>query len=362
MLTPYIVIDEEKVRVNLENMGKFTKEKNLHLRPHIKTHKNSYFAELQQEYGAVGITVAKPTEALAMLENGIKDIFLSYPIVTEEKSRLIREINDKADNFVVAVDSSRGAQVLDECINKSEKKLKVRIEVDTGLNRTGITKNKVILLAKEIKELKNLELEGIFTFKGAVYQGKGTLDLIKAGEEEGQLMVKIKDELAENGIYIEIVSVGSTPTAKTVSNVKGVTEIRPGTYIFNDAMQVKLGISDIEHCASKVFTTVVGKYEDHLVIDGGSKTFATDVQPNHAPLNLEGFGIVVGHENLKFARMNEEHGVLVFNGECDIEIGDVVEIIPNHICSTVNLHDYVYLKTLDGELRKLEVEARGKVY
>ncbi|MFC7394536.1 alanine racemase [Scopulibacillus cellulosilyticus] len=362
MLTPYILIDEAKVRSNIEKMQKVADNKELQLRPHIKTHKMPYLAKLQQEYGASGITVAKLSEAQVMLANGIKNIFLAYPIVTKEKAELIKDINEQADTFIVGVDSLIGAKTLNAGMTGADKKLKVRIEIDSGLNRTGVTKDKAVSLAKEIVQLENLELEGIFTFKGAVYKGESTLDLEKSGEEEGSLMVGLKRELAENGIDIASVSVGSSPTAKTAANVQGVTEIRPGTYIFNDAMQVKFGLCDIDDCAARVFATVVGKYDDHLVIDGGSKTFATDVQPGHAPLNLKGFGIVVGHSNLTFARMNEEHGVLEFNGDCDLEIGDVVEIIPNHICSTVNLHNDVYLKTLDGEIKKEKVAARGHLY
>ena len=210
--------------------------------------------------------------------------------------------------------------------------------------------------------MENLFLQGIYTFKGAVYKGEGTVDTELAGREEGELMVEIARQIRESGIPIEDISVGSTPTAKSVAGVKGVTEIRPGTYVFNDAMQVKLGVSTWDECAAHVVSTVVSKPStDYVVIDGGSKTFATDVQPNSSPLDLKGFGEVREYPDAEFVRMNEEHGILNLDSS-KVEIGEEISIIPNHICSTVNLHNYVFLQKENNEFQKLTVEARGLVH
>ena len=140
------------------------------------------------------------------------------------------------------------------------------------------------------------------------------------------------------------VSVGSTPTAEPVAGVEGVTEIRPGTYVFCDRMQAELGACAMEDCALRVVATVVSRPRPDLaVIDGGSKTFATDVQPRVAPLDLAGFGHVVGHPEAVLGRVTEEHGMLSLDEDSDLRVGDTVEIIPNHVCSTVNLHDAVLL-------------------
>jgi len=240
--------------------------------------------------------------------------------------------------------------------------VQVRLEIDTGLQRTGVVSEKAVALAKQINDLPGIELNGIFTYKGACFQGKSTLDLPAAGREEGELMVAVAQELRENGIAIQDVSVGSTPSGLYAAEVEGVTEIRPGTYIFNDAMQMKLGVCSLEDCAARIVTTVISIPTPELVIiDGGSKTFATDVQPNQSPLNLQGFGTIIGYPNAVLGRMNEEHGMISMNGPHDLKIGDTLAIVPNHICSTVNLHNQVYVEDETG-LHAVIVLARGQLH
>jgi D-serine deaminase-like pyridoxal phosphate-dependent protein len=210
--------------------------------------------------------------------------------------------------------------------------------------------------------MDNLDLTGIYTYRGAVLGGSKTLELEKAGLEEGQLMVSLAVMLRERGIGVDDVSVGSTPTAEHVAKVEGVTEIRPGTYVFYDRMQARLGACSLDECAAVVVCTVVSRpTRDLAVIDGGSKTFATDVAPGAEPLNLEGYGHFVGYPSAVLERLTEEHGMLSVDEDCDLEVGDTLEIIPNHICSTVNLHDEVYLVGEDGVVEETRVAARGMV-
>ncbi|MCP3027681.1 alanine racemase [Halobacillus sp. A5] len=355
--TPYIEIDEKILRNNIRKMSELAKENGVNLRPHIKTHKIPRIAKLQLAEGAVGITVAKISEAEVMAEYGVDDIFIAYPVVSEAKAEKICALNQKLSQLIVGVDSIEGAGVLNTCAQKHGQTLNVRLEIDTGLARTGVDLQHAARLAEQITQLDALNLQGIFTFKGPVYKGEATTDTDKAGVEEGELMTELAAQLDKSGIKLEDISVGSSPTAASVASVAGITEIRPGTYVFNDAMQVKLGVSAWEDCAAQVVTTVVSRpSEERAVIDGGSKTFATDVQPNHAPLNLKGFGAIQGHPEAEFARMNEEHGVILSN---DLKIGEQVKVIPNHICSTINLHNYVYLKKENNEYEKIKVEARG---
>jgi D-serine deaminase-like pyridoxal phosphate-dependent protein len=360
--TPYIVIDESVLLKNIRKMNELAKKNNVNLRPHIKTHKTPYIAKLQLAEGAIGITVAKISEAKVMASYGIDDIFIAYPVVNSSKAEEICKLNQKLSNLIVGVDSVEGAKVLNECAEKYQQKLQVRLEVDTGLERTGVHYNDAISLARQIEGLDFLTLQGIFTFKGPVYKGEATTDTALAGREEGELMVEVANQLQESGVNIEDISVGSTPTATSVSAVNGVTEIRPGTYVFNDAMQVKLGVSKWEDCAAHVVSTVVSRpSENRAVIDGGSKTFATDVQPNSAPLYLKGFGSIREYPEAEFVRMNEEHGVIISSNP-SLKIGDRVSIIPNHICSTINLHNFVYVKKENNEYERLIIEARGMVH
>ncbi|MFC0471372.1 alanine racemase [Halalkalibacter kiskunsagensis] len=359
--TPAVLIDEAKMKRNINNMQATINQQQVRLRPHIKTHKIPSIANLQLQAGAIGITVAKVSEAEVMAAHGIKDIFIAYPIVTETKIRKMLELSKKI-RLIVGVDSLAGAKLVDRLAREEALTIEVRIEVDTGLRRTGVQYHDAPRLALEIARLESLNVTGIYTFRGALYQGKPTLDLEKAGQEEGQLMVELAKQLRDAGIEIQDVSVGSTPSADAVSKVQGITEVRPGTYIFYDRMQAAFNVCQLEDCAASVTCTVVSiPSNDLIVIDGGSKTFASDVQPAVAPLHLEGFGAVVNVPGAIFERMTEEHGMIKVPKTHRLKVGDNVEIIPNHICSTVNLHNYVYLKTENGDLKPLEVLARGKV-
>ena len=175
-------------------------------------------------------------------------------------------------------------------------------------------------------------------------------------------MASLADLMRDRGISIRDVSLGSTPTAEYAGEAEGVTEIRPGTYVFYDRMQVRLGACSLEECAASVVATVVSRpSEDLVIIDGGSKTFATDVQPGTEPLNLEGFGHIVGYPDAVLERLTEEHGMLQVSEECDLGVGDTLRIIPNHVCSTVNLHNEVSFADGTGAVERIEVSARGKL-
>ena len=358
-MTPYLLIDGTQLERNILRMANVARENGIALRPHVKTHKIPRIAREQLEAGAAGITVAKLSEAEVMVDGGIEDIFIAYPLVTEAKIRQAVRLGERV-RLIVGVDTLEGARRLSEAAE--DRNLEVRLEVDTGLRRTGIPRDEAVGLAGEIESMGNLDLTGIYTYRGAVLGGSKTLELEKAGLEEGRVMVSLAEQMRERGIRIKDVSVGSTPTAEYVAKVEGVTEIRPGTYVFYDRMQARLGACSLDDCAAVVVCTVVSRpTRDLAIIDGGSKTFATDVAPGAEPLNLEGYGHIVGYPDAVLERLTEEHGMLSVDEDCDLEVGDTLQIIPNHICSTVNLHDQVYLVGEDGAVEEKRVAARGKV-
>jgi D-serine deaminase-like pyridoxal phosphate-dependent protein len=361
--TPHLLIDGAKMDRNIEKMAGIARERGVKLRPHVKTHKIPMIARRQLESGAVGITVAKVSEAEVMADGGIRDIFVAYPLVTESKIRRAIRLGREGVRLVVGVDSFEGGKRLSRVAELEDHELEVRLEVDTGLRRTGVPFDEAVELAAEITLLENLRLSGIYTFRGAVLEsGVPTLELKQAGLEEGKLMVSLADRMRDSGIEVEDVSLGSTPTAEYAGEVEGVTEIRPGTYVFYDRMQTRFGVCSLEECAATVVATVVSRPSEGLaIIDGGSKTFATDVQPGTEPLNLEGFGHVVGYPDAVLERLTEEHGMLRVSEEHVLGVGDTVQIIPNHVCSTVNLHNEVFFTDGSGAVERIEVSARGKL-
>ncbi|MBP1993153.1 alanine racemase [Paenibacillus eucommiae] len=385
--TPYIIIDELTMKRNITRMAEKVALHGVSLRPHIKTHKMPELAKLQLQAGASGITVAKVGEAEIMSAAGVQDIFIAYPLVVRSKIERAAALMDKS-RIVFAVDSIEGGSILSEIALSLNRVLEVRLEIDLGLKRTGVLYEEAEQLALKLHELEGIKLTGIFTYRGSMLSGQPTMDTKAAGLEEGTLMAALAARLRELQLDIRDVSVGSTPTGEYAAQVQGVTEIRPGTYIFNDRMQETIGACSAEDCAASVQVTVVSVRKDGLVIvDGGSKTFATDVQPGGL-LGMVGFGKVIGHPEAVFERMNEEHGILRFpepakavagseagagagtgteaevgatgtgKGAMSFSIGDTLQIVPNHICSTVNLHNAVYLKRGD-QLEKLVVSARG---
>lgn len=358
METPYLRIDHEKMAANIRRMASIAEKNGVKLRPHVKTHKIPQIATMQMAQGATGITVAKVSEAEVMREHGLTDIFIAYPMVVPSKIErvlaLARDIQ-----VVVGVDSVVGARMLSAKAIAYNQTLNVRMEVDTGLRRTGVARHDAVSLAQEICRLDGLQLTGVYTYRGALLNGAPTLDTQAAGLEEGKLMVDLVQRLQSEGIEVKDVSVGSTPTAASVAEVEGVTEIRPGTYVFGDRMQVAFGAMDWSACAAVIVTTVVSRpTPDLIVVDGGSKTFATDVQPATAPLYLQGFGTVLSHPAAVFGRMTEEHGMIRIPPETQIEIGDELRILPNHICSTVNLHNVAYMER-NGGMTRVDIAARG---
>ena len=360
--TPHLLIDSLRMRSNIEKMSSLARALGVRLRPHVKTHKIPKIAREQLEAGAAGITVAKVSEAEVMAGDGIQDIFIAYPLVTDSKIERALRLSERI-NLTVGVDSFEGARRLSERAASADRTIDTRLEVDTGLKRTGVIRSEAVELASKVATLKNLNLSGIYTYRGAVLEdGSPTLDLKKAGLHEGELMVSLADKMRENGIEIEDVSLGSTPTAAFAGEVGGVTEIRPGTYIFYDRMQARLGACSFEECAATVVVTVVSRPSvDLAIVDGGSKTFATDVLPDRKPLNLKGFGQVVGYPDAVLERLTEEHGMLRVTDGDTPKVGDTLWIIPNHVCSTVNLHDEVDFVDESGATERIVVAARGKL-
>lgn len=357
--TPSVVVNMEKVHANLKRMKEHVESAGCTLRPHIKTHKIPELSWLQLKYGACGITCAKISEAEVMADAGIDNIFIAYPLVGDFRIR--RAINlSRRIKLILGVDSLEIATPLSQAAQAAGVELEVRLEIDTGLRRTGIPYNSAVETAKSIASMPGLKIGGIYTFRGLTFNNEPTTDNKAAGHQEGEMLVALAERLRASGIDIRDVSGGSTPTGKYVAEVKGVTEVRPGTYIFQDYMQFTEGACTLEECAAFVLATVVSTpSEEYAVIDGGSKTFGTDFQLGREPYFYKGYGHVYDNPDLVLSRVNEEHGIITsHSGRTGLKVGQRVLIVPVHICSTVNLHNHVWLVE-NEKLRKVRVEARG---
>lgn len=365
METPCIVIDMDKVEQNLKRMADICHSTGCHLRPHIKTHKIPELAKLQLEHGAVGITVAKLSEAEVMARYGICDIFMAYPLIGE--SQIQRAIMlSKSIRFICATDCYKSAEKISQACIKAGVTLELRMEIDTGMHRTGIPYEKALDEAERISSLPGITLQGIFTFRGMIYDGKTELDREKCGIQEGQIMASLAEEMRLRKIPIHDVSVGSTPTGEFCASVDGVTEIRPGTYVFQDMMQVNTHACSctIDNVAAVILSQVISTCKPEVaVIDCGCKSISTDVPLGKYPYNLSGYGTIIDHPELVFDRLSEEHGMLSSADPIQhLQTGEILRIIPNHICPTINLYDHVYIMRNGKVCGRYNVAARGMNY
>jgi D-serine deaminase-like pyridoxal phosphate-dependent protein len=356
--TPALLIDLDIMEKNIKAMSHFAERIGVDLRPHIKTHKIPEIAKMQIALGAVGITAQKLSEAQVMIDAGLDNVFVPYPIVGEAKLDLLVRLKKKA-NVMTGIDGIAVAGMLSGKMAEENLTHEVLIEVDTGLKRCGVLPGKETLdLAVAVSKLPRLKLAGIFTHEGHVYNSLDSGEAHDSATEAGHEMVSTAQMLRHEGIDIEIVSVGSTPGAAFTPRVKGVTEMRPGIYVFNDATQVRLGAATIEDCALTILTTVVSRpTANRAIVDAGSKTMSSDAS------KVDGtYGIARGLAGITFDRANEEHGILTLTGEAkNLRIGDRIEIIPNHVCTTVNMHDEA-CGVRNGTVEKIwRIEARGKV-
>ncbi|GKX32252.1 alanine racemase [Vallitalea longa] len=361
--TPKVIIDYDIMKNNIHKMQELVSNNSCSLRPHIKTHKIPDIAKMQIEAGAVGISVAKIGEAEVMADAGIDDIFIAYPIIGEDKIKRLLKLNKKI-RLIVGTESIYAIKQLDKYAKEDNQILELRVEIDTGMGRSGVEYQKVESFFDNIAGFSNINITGIFTFKGLIYNGEVTRDAKNAGYEESNMMVDLANRLRKKGFDIKDISVGSTPTAKYACMVEGVTEVRPGTYVFNDQMLVNLNVCEEKDCAARVLSTIVSKQKfGKAIIDGGNKTFSTDASMDKFPYFLKGYGKVVGYDNITLSGLSEEHGtILIDNDNGELSIGDTISIIPNHVCTTINLHNELAFVSNNNIIDKKMVSARGMVY
>ncbi len=356
--TPALLIDLDRMERNISGMADLARRHIVALRPHTKTHKCPDIAKIQIENGAVGITCAKIGEAEVMVRAGVTDIVIANEVIGEQKYRRLLALLDKA-NVCVAVDSEFGANGLNAALAAANLKIDVMVEVNCGQDRSGVLPGEHTLqIARYVQGLPQLRLRGLLTHGGQAYNKGSIAEIAEVGQHEGQVLVETADLLRKNGIEVSTVSVGSTPTVNYCSSVPGVTEIRPGTYVFNDLTQVELFASKIKDCALSVLATVTSKpAADRVILDTGKKSLTADTagRLGHA----KGFGLIPA-KNTVISRLSEEHGVII--SETDFTIGEKVRIIPNHACVVVNMFEAMYGVRGQEVERTFTVAGRGKVH
>ena len=340
LATPFLVIDEATMMRNITRLQAECDAAGIALRPHIKTHKSAELARLQLDAGAVGVTVATLSEAVALGEAGCAtDVYVSTPVFLDVPKRTLLERAVELHSAVtLTVD---GTTVAGSISGAAPSGVGVMVEVDCGLRRTGSPVAEVV----DLVELVGDRFRGFATHGGHGYRPGGAE---AAGMDERTALAAAQAAL---GSQVPVLSAGSTPTAPHAMGPP-VTELRPGTYVFGDHQQVVLGACRPEDLAAVVVSTVIHVSSNRFVIDAGAKALSKD-----RPEWLESYGHIVGGADAVIDRLNDNHGMV--EGRSPVAVGERVMVVPNHICPVVNLFDEMVL--VGTELRTVPVDLRGRL-
>jgi D-serine deaminase-like pyridoxal phosphate-dependent protein len=328
--TPSVYVDLDVMERNIRSMQERCRAWGVGLRPHTKTHKIPEIARLQLEAGAIGITVAKIGEAEVLPGD---DVLIAYPIMAEKLPRL-RALAARR-RVTVVVDSVEAARALPG--------IGAMVEVDVGAGRCGVeTPEQLVAIARACSEFRGLFYWPSWIDEAGFAKARTLID--------GHIAA-----LKAAGFDVPIVSGGSTPAAPKTPLIPATTEIRPGTYVFNDASCVANKLASLEDCALRVLVTVVSTaVPGQCVVDGGTKTFSSD-----ATVNVGTYGLFPDRPGWTMVKMNEEHGYV--RNDSAAKIGEKIWVVPSHVCTTVNMHDeiaYGRAGRVEGTFR---VAARGRV-
>jgi D-serine deaminase-like pyridoxal phosphate-dependent protein len=359
--TPELVLDLDAVRANIDRIAALAREAGVAVRPHIKTHKLPEIARMQLEAGAVGVQVAKLGEADVMADGGVEDILVGYPIVGEQKLARLGDLAGRA-HVTVTVDSREVADGISRLARERGLSIRALLELDTGMHRIGVLPGAdAVALAEHVASLEGIELAGVFAHEGHVYtQARDDAERERMTLASCGQAVETAAELRERGIAAETVSVGSAGTFRFAIRCPGVTEVRPGTYVFNDRSQLAQGSATAADLAAFAVATVVARpAPDRAVVDAGSKVLTSDRML--VPDPPASFGRVWGHDDWDVVRLSEEHGVVRVPPDAEVRIGERVAIVPNHVCPTINLASYVTVAEGGRVVGRWPVAARGLV-
>jgi D-serine deaminase-like pyridoxal phosphate-dependent protein len=344
--TPAVVIDLDVVERNIARVQGYCDRAGIANRPHIKTHKSPLIAKLQRDAGARGLACQKLGEAEVMAAAGLDDLLICYNLLGEHKiGRLGRLL--ASTSVTVSADNPTVVRGLAPAAAIAGRALPVVVECDTGRKRAGVeTAAEAVALARLIASTEGLRFAGLLLYPpdGGTAAAQGFLDTVKAG-------------LAAEGLpQPAIVSTGGTPNLRDLGALGGATEHRAGTYIYNDRMMMMAGAATPADCALTILATVVSRAtDDRGILDAGSKALTSDKR------DCDGYGAILDYPDSRIHALAEEHGFLDLTGSAARPaVGELVRIVPNHVCVAVNMTDRAIAVRKDTIVGEIAIAARGK--
>lgn len=358
--TPFLFIDRTILERNIAHMQALAKAAGVNLRPHTKTHKIAAIAKMQLQTGANGLTVAKLGEAQAFTDAGIRTSFMvAQPFFGAEKVRWALKLAEQ-NELLVCLDNVELAEAMGEIAAASGKVLDTVLIVDTGYRRFGVDWREAPAVAEQMARLRGIRFCGIRSHDGRTYRMPTLTERRQVAREEAEQMAETADRIRRLGIPCELVSIGSTPGAYFVLQngwTDGITELRPGNYVFYDRMQISLGVARPDDCALRVIVSVVSlPRKGEALMDAGLKTLTGTQDPF-----AEGYGLVINRPGAVVEKLWEECGLVRFP-DTPPKIGDRLVLIPNHACELTNLAEVVFYGSGDRIEGFWIAEGRGKVW
>ncbi len=369
LATPAVVVDQAKARHNITTMQAAADARGVRLRPHAKTHKSPLVARWQLDAGAVGLACAKLGEAEVFAEAGFTDIRLPYPLNPSGAARVIALL-DRGVRVSFIVDHPAVARGWSQAMTAAGREVDVLVKVDVGFHRCGIDPHAegAADFVVGVARMPGLKLRGLLSHAGHGYDATGDAALEEIAQDEADLLRTLAAAVRNRGVAIDEISVGSTPGARFNLLQEGVTELRPGNYVYLNRSQVGLGAATFAECALTVLATVVSKpARDRIILDSGSKTLSSDAARGAG--HAKGYGIIftdleetTPDPGLVIERLSEEHAVVTAtHGTTALQPGDMVRVLPNHSCVVSNLVDEAWLAEGGTVVGPLPVVARGRI-
>jgi D-serine deaminase-like pyridoxal phosphate-dependent protein len=362
--TPQVLIDRSRLMRNIDRAQRLASNAGVSLRPHAKTHKSPVIAKWQIDRGAVGVCCAKVGEAEVFVDAGIANIRLPYPVNPSNAAR-VRALSDRAAISII-VDHLDVARGWSEAMVRAGRALDVLIKVDVGFHRCGIDPDgDALAFVQGVAALPGLRLRGLLSHAGHGYHAASEDELRDVARREAEILTSLRDRATDAGIELEELSVGATPTLRFSAGQRGLTELRPGNYVYFDRTQVALRSASLDDCALTVLATVVTTHHGRVILDAGSKTLTNDQA--RGITSAPGYGAVLTQDgsaiddSLTIERLSEEHATVRVSGPTGLKPGDRVRILPNHSCVVSNLVNDVRLVDGDRVIDTLPVAARGRI-
>ena len=335
-----MIVDQEIFDANLRKMSEHCRAAGIHLRGHVKVHKSTEVAKRQIALGAIGVTCATIAECELMSHAGMSNILLTRQPASKNNIGRVVALAKHDPSFETVVDDPIAADWLDAASALESVKLKIVVDVYAGMTRHGIAAgSQAIELAKKVDRSKNLKLAGMMGYSGIASKTHGFRERMQKSREDTSPMLETVAQARAAGLPIEIITGGSTGTYNIDSEIKGLTELQAGSFVFMDTLYREIGGKNDPHVyndfgmALTVMTSVISRRHAHqCTIDAGNKAL---LRPTDR---------VKGRPEVKIENQGAEYGILVWkDGDRDFKLGERVELYPSNLDMSTNVFDRYYV-------------------